>query len=679
MQYNANKIREYIQLLDTIGKEYDFEIESASFFNVNKIKPELFIKNNIDEKDALTIINALLEHGIMPDYASDYVKKSLIELAIINKCSVEFIKELIDITSKYNLDVVGIASLSLKGMIDNNYSFDELYTVIAKFFEYGYNYLNECEKNNSFLGYFKDNAKCTNKNYKKLIELGKKGYTDTKKEDLLFMYKNTGINPKNIINYLLNYIKEYDNVLDITNIDLICGFFKCNLDRKVKMLTEIGDIYFEISKTSKAYNGLKITLDILLSEDRGLLPEALYSFYCSLLVQKDVNLLTFVLYKYKNYCDFDFDYYGKAMLDVASNILNEKDFMKLKSCIIKYGYKESSIEIEKINHIVNVDDKTTSNDNVNQNEQNYISEEFKEQGRVLNNIKYISMPGVGRDEEIQNVFLGLARRNGSVILVGESGVGKTEIAHRLAWQIQNNQCPDFLKNRIIVELSINNLIAGCVYRGSFEEKMKELFKKTKKYNTIVVINEIHNIYGLGSSADHSYDFAEMLKTEIEDGNIQVIGTTTEDEYAKYFTNSALKRRFKKVEINELDEGLLFSAFEKHINDLCELYNVTIDSNLNIDKVIGIIVNNTRKRCRLYNDRENNPALGIAIIEDAFAYVRVYNKEVITIDEFIGAFNSQDRIYDTSKLNAIRELESLKEEKSLVRKKANIIDISSLKR
>ena len=224
-----------------------------------------------------------------------------------------------------------------------------------------------------------------------------------------------------------------------------------------------------------------------------------------------------------------------------------------------------------------------------------------------------------------------------------------------------------------------HLIAGCIYRGSFEQKMKELFNKTKKYNAIVVINEIHNIFGLGSSDENKFDLSEMLKTEIEEGNIQVIGTTTKDEYDKYFANSALKRRFKKVDVNELDEGLLFSVFEKHINDLCEIYNVTIDNKLNIDKIIDIIINNTKKRCRVYNDRENNPALGISIIEDAFAYVRVYNKETVTIDDFIYAFRSQDRIYETSKNNAVSELEFLKQEKGLIRKRANIIDITSLKR
>ncbi len=675
MQYDLKKIKEYIELLDTIGKDYDFEFESASFFHIDKIKPELFIKSNIDEKDALTIINALLEHDIMPDNYYDYTKDSLIELAIKNKCSVEFIKELIFASGIYNLDIIGIASQSLKLMIAKEYSFNELFEIISTFFAYGYNYLNEDENNSEIMWYFKNSSKYNILKLVKLVDYGKKGYKESIDRDLLTMYKYTAVNAKNIVKYLLPNIKEHND----KNIELICSFFKCNLDRTVKILNEIGEIDFEIPKNSKAYHGLKVLLEILLNSSEIIFPEALYSLFCSLIIQKDINLLTTILSYYKRF-DFDFDYYGKAMLDTAVNKLNEMDIQILKDKLREYGYREDKAKIKKyLEQMEKNKSKINNDDKEEKNKPNNIYEDFKNIGRILNNINYLSMPGVGRESELESVYLGLARRNGSIILVGESGVGKTEITNRLAWQIQNNKCPDFLKNRVIVEISLTSLIAGCMYRGSFEEKMKEVFNKTKKYHAIVIINEIHNIFGLGSASEHSFDLSEMLKTEIEEGNIQVIGTTTKEEYEKYFGNSALKRRFKKVEVEELSDGLLFGVFEKTIEDLCNIYNVDFDYNLDITKLIDIIIRNTKYKCRKYNDRENNPSLGISIIEDAFAYVVVNSQKNITIDNFIEAFNAQDRIYDTVKERAINELETLKLNKGMKRVKTNIIDISYLKR
>ena len=678
MQYDTNKIKEYIELLDTIGKEYDFEYESASFFQIDKIKPELFIKNNIDEKDSLTIISALLDHDIMPDNYYDYTKDSLIELAIKNKCSIEFIKELIFLSGMYNLDIIGVASQSLKLMINSDYySYDDTFNVISTFFEYGYNYLNDDEYANEILGYFRNSSKYTFLKLVKLVDYGKKGYKESVDKDLLTMYKYTAVNPKNIVKYLLPNIKENND----RSIELIRSFFKCNLDRTVKILSEISEITFEIPKNSKAYHGLKVLLEILFSNSEIIFPGVLYGLFCSLIIQKDINLLTDVLSYYKN-CDFDFIYYGKAILDTAVDKLNEMDMQILKDKLRECGYREEDkAKIKK--HKEQIDKNKTNfkiiDDREEQNKTNNLNEDFKNIGKVLNNINYTSMPGVGRDTELENVYLGLARRNGSVILVGESGVGKTEIINRLSWQLQNNKCPDFLKDRVIVEISLTSLIAGCMYRGSIEEKMKEVFNKTKKYNAIVVINEIHNIFGLGSSSEHNFDLSEMLKTEIEEGNIQVIGTTTKEEYEKYFVNSALKRRFKKVDVDELSEGLLVSVFAKVIEDLCNIYNIELDKSIDMVKLIDIIVKNTKYKCRKYNDRENNPSLGISIIEDAFAYVIVNNQNSITIDNFVEAFNAQDRIYDIVKERATYELEALKENKEMKRVKANIIDISYLKR
>ena len=137
----------------------------------------------------------------------------------------------------------------------------------------------------------------------------------------------------------------------------------------------------------------------------------------------------------------------------------------------------------------------------------------------------------GRDYEIDRMFEILLRKNKSnAILVGEAGVGKTAIVEGMAEKIVKRECPDLLLNKIILSLDLTSVLAGTMYRGQMEEKLKTILdtlSKNKHY--ILFIDEIHNIVGAGSS-EGSMDFANMLKPALSRDNISCIGATTKEEY-----------------------------------------------------------------------------------------------------------------------------------------------------
>lgn len=158
----------------------------------------------------------------------------------------------------------------------------------------------------------------------------------------------------------------------------------------------------------------------------------------------------------------------------------------------------------------------------------------------------------GREKEINRIFQILLKKNKSnVILVGDAGVGKSAIAEGLAEKIQKRNCPDLLLNKQIISLDLASLVSGTIFRGQLEEKIKNILKKlSEEQKYILFIDEIHTIIGAGGQ-EGSLDFANIIKPALSRGNISCIGATTSDEYERYFSrDSALNRRFEKIEINE---------------------------------------------------------------------------------------------------------------------------------
>jgi ATP-dependent Clp protease ATP-binding subunit ClpC len=182
-------------------------------------------------------------------------------------------------------------------------------------------------------------------------------------------------------------------------------------------------------------------------------------------------------------------------------------------------------------------------------------------------------PVIGRQTEIERVIQILARRTkNNPALIGQPGVGKTAIIEGLAQRIVNGQVPEILHNKRVLQLDVGSLVAGTMYRGQFEERLKRVIDELKSSESILFIDEVHMLVGAGS-AGSSVDAANILKPSLARGELQCIGATTMDEYRKYIeSDAALERRFQPIHVDEPtpDEAVeilkgIKEPYEKHHN------------------------------------------------------------------------------------------------------------------
>lgn len=292
-----------------------------------------------------------------------------------------------------------------------------------------------------------------------------------------------------------------------------------------------------------------------------------------------------------------------------------------------------------------------------------IIKELEKYGQILNLKEYSTAPTIGRDNELKDLLITLAADKKSPILVGESGVGKSALVDELAYRIQTGNVPKFLANQIILEVSPADLVSGCRYVGDFEKKMTDLLSLCQKHQIMLFIDEIHTIYGIGTSEKKDMDLAAVIKHYLDRSNLKIIGTTTDEEYTKYFAYDALKRRFEKIVINEPTEEILAKIIEKVFDDYANKNHLFVKDNSLKDIIISIITTATTKNHRIYNDNVNNPDLAISIIDKAFAYAKYYDSETLTIEHFIDSFNSCYRLSGPAKEQAITTLKEANPTKS----------------
>jgi ATP-dependent Clp protease ATP-binding subunit ClpC len=164
-------------------------------------------------------------------------------------------------------------------------------------------------------------------------------------------------------------------------------------------------------------------------------------------------------------------------------------------------------------------------------------------------------PVLGRAQEIESTIEVLARRRkNNPVLIGEPGVGKTAIVEGLAQRIVNDDVPENLRGKRLVEVNINSMVAGAKYRGEFEERAKTLIDEVtaKKDELVLFIDELHMIVGAGQGGgEGGLDIANVLKPALARGELSLIGATTLNEYQKYIEkDAALERRFQPVLVPE---------------------------------------------------------------------------------------------------------------------------------
>ena len=166
-------------------------------------------------------------------------------------------------------------------------------------------------------------------------------------------------------------------------------------------------------------------------------------------------------------------------------------------------------------------------------------------------------PVIGRDSEVRNLILVLSRKTkNNPCLIGEPGVGKTAVVEGLAQRIAKGDVPDSLKNKRLLSVDLGAMVAGAKYRGEFEERLQKLLNVVKEDNgnTLLFIDELHNIVGAGAGEAGTMDASNMLKPMLARGELHCIGATTLDEYKKYIEKDpALERRFQTILVKEPSE------------------------------------------------------------------------------------------------------------------------------
>ena len=262
-------------------------------------------------------------------------------------------------------------------------------------------------------------------------------------------------------------------------------------------------------------------------------------------------------------------------------------------------------------------------------------------------------PVIGRDDEIRRVLQILSRRTkNNPILVGEPGVGKTAISEGIASKIINGQVPENLKSKKVFSLDMGALIAGAKYQGEFEERLKGVVKEVvdSEGEIILFIDEIHTLVGAGRSSG-AMDASNILKPALARGELRTIGSTTLDEYQKYFEqDKALERRFQKVMVDEPSPAesiaILRGLKEKYENH----HKVRIE-----DDALIAAVNLSHR----YINNRFLPDKAIDLVDEAASKLRL---EMNSVPEPIDELNSRIRQLEIEKEAVKRESTSLKAEK-----------------
>ena len=302
-------------------------------------------------------------------------------------------------------------------------------------------------------------------------------------------------------------------------------------------------------------------------------------------------------------------------------------------------------------------------------------------------------PVIGRDDEIRRVLQILSRRTkNNPVLIGEPGTGKTAIAEGLAQRIVRGDVPENLKSKQLYSLDMGALVAGAMYKGEFEERLKNVISEVQQSDgeIILFIDEIHTLVGAGGGQG-AMDAANILKPALSRGELRAVGATTLNEYQKYFEqDKALERRFQKVMVDEPDETAAIAI----LRGLKERY----ENHHKIRIKDAAIIQAVRLSTRYITDRFL-PDKAIDLIDEASAKLRMErDSEPEALDEIhrqVMQFEIEREAIkwenDKVKLNALDEkIKALKADEDKLRKKwesekalinkiqQNKIDIENLK-
>ena len=232
-------------------------------------------------------------------------------------------------------------------------------------------------------------------------------------------------------------------------------------------------------------------------------------------------------------------------------------------------------------------------------------------------------PVIGRDSEIRRIIEVLSRRTkNNPLLIGEAGVGKTAIVEELSKMIANGDVPNNLKNKRIINLDMETMVAGTKYRGEFEDRVKKVLKEVEENDDIILfIDEIHTLVGAGG-AEGAIDASNIFKPALARNKLRCIGATTVSEYKKFIEDDkALDRRFQKINIEIPNRDVVKQILMK-LKPIYENYHHVIINESIIDKIIELSE-------RYVHDR-NQPDKSIDILDEVCAKASLKESSELTL-------------------------------------------------
>ena len=245
------------------------------------------------------------------------------------------------------------------------------------------------------------------------------------------------------------------------------------------------------------------------------------------------------------------DYSSAEALNVPHLVQSMLQLKDSWAChILKEALEEDLPEF--ISQLISRYEEVEEEDNLQTSPQEK-SEPWRNFVTCLNDCLQDHNPLIGREAELERTIQVLCRKEkNNPLHVGEPGVGKTSLAYGLAARIEAREVPERLLDCRIYELDLGTLLAGTQYRGDFEKRLKNIMEGVRNEGrAIIYIDEIHNLIGAGRTGDGSMDASNMLKPYLESGDIRFIGSTTYEEYNRYFARSkGLVRRFQQIDIHE---------------------------------------------------------------------------------------------------------------------------------
>jgi ATP-dependent Clp protease ATP-binding subunit ClpA len=295
----------------------------------------------------------------------------------------------------------------------------------------------------------------------------------------------------------------------------------------------------------------------------------------------------------------------------------------------------------------------------------YVDDEFDEVDEMMSDsasmltcISDMKSPTkvIGRETEIEATLEVLCRKeNNNVIHVGESGVGKTTLIYAIAKYLRKNTIPSCLKGFKVYLLNMSNIIAGAQYRGEAERRLSKAFDALKRRKkAILFIDDIHSLVSLGQSNDGYSDIVGVLKKNIDENDIRIIGTTSASEYQKYLErHKSLMCRFQQVIIEEPDTKSMLkiltgvkAKYERH-------HNLTIG--LAVRKEILDL-------SQRYMPNEKNPQKAIKLMDAAGAYQVMFSgsdeQKELSTDSVLKALSRMCNISNVENVNDMQNLLTL---------------------